>query len=136
MKFYQVSRRSRAVQTGTFTLFIASVVFHVSRSHRYLPLFPLVLVLLGFHSLWNRYWEITPDHRLVSKAWGFKQSFSAASILYAGPAREADEFFFSKNDIELVMEGFSRKQYVRLVDRQEFIDELSRVSPQAEIIKL
>jgi hypothetical protein len=66
---------------------------------------------------------------------GIKAELPAANIRYAGPAREADGVFVSKNDIELVVEGFPAKRYVRITNRQGFIDELSRVSPQAEIAR-
>ena len=97
--------------------------------------FVLLLAAAQLHSLWNRFWEITPDENLLSRAYGFRQIFPAASVRYAGPARRTVDFPVSKNDIELVIEGIPRKRYVRVADRREFIDELSRVSPRAEIIR-
>ena len=97
--------------------------------------FVLLLAAAQLHSLWNRFWEITPDENLLSRAYGFRQTFPAASVRYACPARGTVDFPVSKNDIELVIEGIPRKRYVRVADRREFIDELSRVSPRAEIIR-
>lgn len=135
MRFYQASRRSRVVQTGIFILLVASVLFSFSRSHRYVAVFLLLWFAIELHSLWNRYWEITPDERLLSRAYGFKQSYPVTSVRYAGPPREVVGYPVSKNDIELVLEGLPAKQYVRVANRRGFIDELSRVSPKAEIVR-
>src|SRR5258708_5144380 len=47
------------------------------RNHRFtaVAVFVLVLAAVQLHSLWNKYWEITPDARLLSRAYGFKLSF-------------------------------------------------------------
>lgn len=135
MKFYQASHRSRVLQTVIFMLLAASVLYSISRGHRYIAVFLLLWAAIQLHSLWNRYWEITPDERLLSRAYGFKQSYPAASIRYAGPARDVVGYPISKNDIELVLEGLPAKRYVRVANRRGFIDELSRVSPQAEIVR-
>jgi hypothetical protein len=135
MRFYQASRRSRVIQTGIFVLLVASVLFSFSHGRRYIALFLLLWAAIELHSVWNRYWEITPDERLLSRAYGFKHSYPAASVRYAGPAREVVGYPVSKNDIELVLEGLPTKRYVRVANRRGFIDELSRVSPQAEIVR-
>jgi hypothetical protein len=116
-------------------MMVASVLLFFSHRHTYIAFSFLLLTAVQLHSLWNRFWEITPNENLLSRAYGFTQTFPTASVRYAGPARGTVEFPVSKNDIELVIEGTPSKRYVRVADRREFIDELSRVSPRAEIIR-
>jgi|SRR5450756_223350 len=135
MRFYQASRLSRAVQTVIFILLMAGALLSFYRSRHYTVLFFLLLASVEVHALWTRYWEITPDERLLSRAYGFKRSFLTASVQYAGPARNVVAYPTSRNDIELVLEGFPTKLYVRVANRHEFIDELSRTAPHAEIVR-
>ena len=136
MRFYQASRLSRVLQTVLYvSMMVECVLLFFSHRHTYMAFFFLLLTAVQLHSLWNRFWEITPDENLLSRAYGFRQTFQAARVRYAGPARGTVDFPVSRNDIELVIEGTPSKRYARVADRREFIDELSRVSPQAEIIK-
>jgi hypothetical protein len=137
MRFYQVSRRSRLVQTVIMTL-LASSAATVSflRNHRWIAVAVFVLAAVQLHSLWNRYWEITPDARLLSRAYGFRLSFPASTVLYAGPVRRVAGFPVSKKDIELELEGSPMKRYVRVANPSDFLEGLRRVSPEAQIIKM
>jgi hypothetical protein len=138
MRFYQASHLSRVLQTALYVsmmMMVVWVLLFFRHRHTYVAFFVLLLAAAQLHSLWNRFWEITPDENLLSRAYGFRQTFPAASVRYAGPARGTVDFPVSKNDIELVIEGIPRKRYVRVADRREFIDELSRLSPRAEIIR-
>jgi hypothetical protein len=74
------------------------------------------------HSLWNRYWEITPDARLLSRAYGFRLSFPPSTVLYAGPVRGVAGFPVSKKDIELELEGSPIKRYARVANPSDFLE--------------
>ena len=136
MRFYEVSRRSRLVQTVIMTLLASSAVTVFLRNHRWTAVPVFVLAAVQLHSLWNRYWEITPDARLLSRAYGFRLSFPASTVLYAGPVREVPGFPVSKKSIELELEGSPMKRYVRVADPSDFLEGLRRVSPEAQIIKM
>ena len=108
MRFYQASRLSRVLQTALYVsmMMVVWVLLFFRHRHTYMAFFVLLLAAAQLHSLWNRFWEITPDENLLSRAYGFRQTFPAASVRYAGPARGTVDFPVSKNDIELVIEGF------------------------------
>ena len=136
MRFYQVSRRSRLVQTVIMTLLASSAAtVSLLRNHRWTAVAVFVLAAVQLHSLWNRYWEITPDARLLSRAYGFRLSFPASTVLYAGSVRKIG-FPVSKKDIELELEGSPMKRYVRVADPSDFLEGLGRVSPEAQIMKM
>ena len=106
------------------------------RNHRWMAVAVFVLVTVQLYSLWNRYWEITADARLLSRAYGFRLSFPASIVLYAVPVRKVDGFPVSKRDIELEFKGSPMKRYVRVADPSDFLVGLGRVSPEAQIMKM
>ena len=108
------------------------------RNHRWTAVAVFVFAAVQLHSLWNRYWEITPDARLLSRAYGFRLSYQAATVRYAGPIRKAAEYPVSQKDIELELEleGSPMKRYVRVANPSDFLEGLRRVSPEAQIIKM
>jgi hypothetical protein len=106
------------------------------RNHRWTAVAVFLFAAVQLHSLWNRYWEITPDARLLKRAYGFRLSFPASTVLYAGPVRKVAGFPVSRKDIELELEGSSMKRYVRVANPSDFLEGLRRVSPEAQIIKM
>lgn len=136
MKFYGVSRRSRLVQTVMMLLASSTATVSFLSNHRWTAVAVFVLAAVQLHSLWNRYWEITPDARLLSRAYGFRVSFPASTVIYAGPVRKVVGFPVSKKDIELELEGSPRERYVRVSEPSDFLGGLRRVSPEAQIIKM
>jgi hypothetical protein len=119
------------------TLLASSATVSFLRNHRWTVVAVFVLAAVQLHSLWNRYWEITPDARLLSRAYGFRLSFPASTVLYAGPVRKVAGFPVSKKkDIELELEGSPMKRYVRVANHSDFLEGLRRVSPEAQIIKM
>jgi hypothetical protein len=116
----------------------AAATVSFQRNHRWTAVAVLVLVLVAvqLHSLWNSYWEITADATLFSRAYGFKLSLPTSTILYAGPVRKVAGFPVSQKDIELELEGSSRKRYVRVANPSDFLEGLRRLSPEAQIIEI
>ncbi|RSL16859.1 hypothetical protein EDE15_2385 [Edaphobacter aggregans] len=138
MKFYQASSRSRLIQTVIIALLASSATVSFLRNHRWTAVAVVVFAAVQLHTLWNRYWEITPDATLLSRAYGFRLSYPAATVRYAGPVRKAAEYPVSQKDIELELEleGSPIKRYARVANPSDFLEELRHVSPQAQIMKM
>jgi hypothetical protein len=137
MKFYRVSRTGRISWTVVF-IFVAIVdlgKFFDGRRWTFL----LVLVYAGIqlYTIWNCYWEITPDGIIKSKGYGFELTYRAADLRYAGPVREEYRFPVSrKRDIELQLAGGRTKRYARVAERSAFLEHLRYASPGAEVVSV